>query len=154
MTPGVCVIGVGNRDRGDDAIGPLVADAAAARFGAAVTTMVVEGDLADLSMRWPLDGHVVVVDAVMSGAPAGTLHVVDDPATTHTSLGTRPDGVWSTHGIGLGEAIELARLLDRLPTRLTVIGVEAAHFEHGEPPGTAVAAAVEPVLDAIGRSVS
>lgn len=146
------MIGVGNRDRGDDAIGPLVADAVAARLGAGVATTVVEGDLSDLALRWPLDHHVVVVDAVVSGAPAGTVHVIDDPSRFADRAAT--PAPWSTHGIGLGEAIELARLLDRLPARLTVIGVEAERFEHGEPPGPAVADAIDPVLAEIGRRVS
>ena len=38
----------------------------------------------------------------------------------------------STHSLGLPEAVELARELDRLPTRLIVYGIEGESFETGE----------------------
>ena len=137
------VIGVGNRDRGDDAVGPRVAEEIRRRWG--FRAIVVEGDLSDLALRWPLDDHVVIVDAAVTGAPTGTIHVVDG---RRDDLGT-DDVAWSTHGIGLGDAIALARLLDRLPTALTIIGIEAERFDHLAPLSAAVAAAVDRVVQAV-----
>jgi len=37
----------------------------------------------------------------------------------------------STHGLGVAEAIELARVLGRLPARLQVYVIEGQRFEHG-----------------------
>jgi len=71
------VIGVGNRDRGDDAVGPVVADAVADRCGDAVESIVVEGDLADLALRWGDAQTVVVVDAMVGGAAPGTVVELD-----------------------------------------------------------------------------
>ena len=77
--------------------------------------LVHEGEPIDLLDRWEGAGEVIVVDAVRSGAPAGTVHRLDragraDPAALRGS----------THAFGLAETIELARALDRLPQRLTV----------------------------------
>jgi hydrogenase maturation protease len=137
------VIGVGNRDRGDDAVGPLVVDALRDRWG--FRAIAVDGDLSDLALRWPLDDHVVIVDAAVTGAPPGTIHVVDGCGDAVVS----DDVTWSTHGIGLGDAIALARVLGRLPAALTVIGVEAAQFDHLARPTPAVAAAVTRVVEAV-----
>ena len=67
------------------------------------------------------------------------------------TLGARLDpGPAGTHGFGLAGAIELARVLDRLPTRVALVGVEAIAFEHGtpvsDPVRSAIAAAVAAAL--------
>ena len=41
------------------------------------------------------------------------------------------EGASSTHAVGIGEAIELARTLDRLPGRLIVYAVEGHRFDAG-----------------------
>lgn len=48
----------------------------------------------------------------------------------------------STHGLGLAEAIELARAIDRLPARCVVHAIEASAFDHGSGLTPDVAAAV------------
>lgn len=137
------VLGVGNRDRGDDAVGPIVAEAMAERWPAALETAVVEGDLSTLALRWRPEHRVVVVDAMVSGAEPGTAVVIEWPPAGPVGVGSTPS---STHSIGLGAALELARLLGRLPAALTVVGVEGAAFDLLAPPSPGVAAAVEPVV--------
>jgi hydrogenase maturation protease len=78
---------------------------------------------------------VIIVDAAVTGAPLGTVHRdVDMPVH-----GTRPI---SSHGMSLQDAIELGRYLDRLPDRLTVVGIEARSFEHFSEPESEVLGAV------------
>lgn len=139
------VIGVGNRDRGDDGVGPLVADAVRARCDDSVIVHVAEGDLSDLAMRWEHDQHVVVVDAMSSGRSPGAVTVVDALADGFEV----ESGLLSSHGIGLAEAVELGRLLGRLPRSLVVFGVEAGRFEHFEPVADEVARAVPGVVERI-----
>jgi len=137
--PPTLVIGVGNRDRGDDAIGPLVIDAIQQQRPDGVETLTLEGDLSDLGLRWQPDQTVIVVDAMRSGRQPGTIVTMD--GLDHE---LKPDdGLISTHGMGLAEAIELARLLDRLPRALTIFGVEAETFELMRPVCPAVAAAID-----------
>ena len=117
------VIGVGNRSRGDDAIGPRVIDELATREPP-ISTLVCEGDLADLALRWGPTSDVVIIDACRTGQPLGTVHRLEPEQL-------RLQASWSTHGVGIADAIEVARLLHRLPRSLQVIGVEAKRFDYG-----------------------
>jgi len=143
--PRPLVIGVGNRDRGDDGVGPLVADAVRGRCGGSVLVHVAEGDLSDLPMRWEPDQDVIVVDATVGGRSPGEVSVIDALAD-----GLRLEsGLLSSHGIGLAEAVELGRILGRLPRSLVIFGVEAKRFEHFEPVADEVASAVPDLVERI-----
>lgn len=142
-SPPPLVIGVGNRDRGDDAIGPLVADMFAGRDD--VETLVAEGDLSDLALRWARHHQVVIVDAIVSGRKPGTVVQID-------ALDERlpiDGGLVSSHGVGVTEAIELARVLGRLPQRLTIIGVESTAFAQFDELTPDVADAIRSIADRV-----
>lgn len=121
------VIGVGNRDRGDDAVGPIVCDLVAAADCPGVDTMVFEGSVVDLAIRWTPDDRVVVVDAAAPAGAPGRITEVD--AIAERLL---PPSALSTHSVDVGAAVELARAMDRLPDQLTIIGVEGSTFEFGD----------------------
>ena len=55
----------------------------------------------------------------------------------------------STHAFGVGEAVELARVLGKLPDRVVVYGVEGGEFAAGEGLTAPVEAAVEPAAQAV-----
>ncbi len=121
------VIGVGNRDRGDDAVGPVVCDLVAAAGLPGVDAVVFEGSVLDLPMHWDPDDRVVVVDA---GAPAGRPgRVTQTDALAHHLLA--PSSA-STHVIDVGAAVELARSLGRMPAELSIVGIEGASFGFGD----------------------
>ena len=137
------LIGLGNELRGDDAAGLLVAREARRlqqRDGPLATSVeVVElgGEPVDLLEAWDGAARVVVADAAASGASPGTIHRLDAAAPLPAALAGA-----STHLLGLAEAIELARTLDRLPPHLLVLGVEGARFATGAPTSPAVRAAI------------
>lgn len=137
------LVGLGSPDRGDDAVGPAVARAVSAAGLAGVRVVEHEDPTALLDL-WRDHRLVVVVDAVRTGDAAGTLHQLE----TGEGAVALPQSTWAgtgrggTHAFGLASAVELARALHRLPTRLVVVGVEAAGFEHGAPLSDPVAAAV------------
>ena len=120
-----------------------------------VVTVIEHEDPTDLIELWAGHERVVVVDATWSASPAGTLHLIE----TGADRDPLPEAAWArtgrggTHAFGLAAAVELARVLRRLPVHVTVVGVEAASFEPGEPLSPAVAAAVPRavavVLDAV-----
>jgi hydrogenase maturation protease len=151
---GPLVIGLGSPDRGDDAVGAAVARAVAVlRPGLAVVEHEDPTALLDL---WTGHSPVVVVDAVRSGAVAGSLHWLETGATA-PPMGV---GAWassghgSTHAFGLAEMVELGRALGRLPDRLVVVGVEADRFDHGAPLTPRVAAAVPAAAAGVCDAVS
>ncbi len=84
------------------------------------------GEALDLIEAWRGAYNVVVVDAVVTGASLGTVHLWDGRgASFHTNESV------STHGLGVAAAIQIARVLGRLPERLQVYGIEGRRFEYG-----------------------
>jgi len=144
MTVQTLVIGLGNLDRGDDAVGvQIVRQVAAERLYVRVLELDDPSEALD---AWDREDTVVVADAVRSGGHPGDIHVVD--AVTQKL----PTGHWSaggTHALGLAALVELARALGQLPRRLVVVGVEAKQFVHGTPMSDAVAAAVPAAAEAV-----
>jgi len=117
------IIGCGNRQRSDDAAGVLVVEKLR-ELGIKADTCA--GQAADLIEAWAGADDVIVVDVVVTGAPVGTVRAWD----ARQVLISRKAPA-STHGLGVAEAIELARVLGRLPARLKVYGIEGQRFEHG-----------------------
>lgn len=138
------LVGVGNPHRGDDGVGVAVARRAAAVAPAGVQ-VVVWAEPAALLELWDGAGRVVVVDAMRSGQPPGSI------ATLEVTTTPLPAGGWAgigTHGFGVAAAVELARTLGRLPQRLVVVGVEAGPVAVGDALSAPVAAAVEAAVTA------
>ena len=140
------VVGVGRTLRGDDGAGPRVARALAAEALEGVHVTECAGELDELLDLWEGADAVVVVDALRTGAPPGTLLRLDARATRVPAPAPA-----SSHGFGLAEAIELSRTLGRLPAVLVVHGVEAADVTPGAGLSPAVAAAL-PALAAAVRA--
>lgn len=140
------IIGGGNRERSDDSAGILVAERLR-ELGVEADSRI--GEALDLIGTWRGADDVILVDAVVTGAPVGTVQMWDGGQPI-TSVRTNT----STHGLTLVEAIELARVLDRLPTRLRVYGIEARRFERGGEISPEVQCAVEEVVRRIIADVS
>lgn len=134
------VIGVGNDLRGDDAAGWE----AVRRLVPSPSLFLHEhgGDAPGLVGLWGPDDDVVVVDAVVSSDPAGTIVEIDALATPLPA-----DVRWTTtHGAGVAEGIELARTLGMLPKSLVLIGISARAFDLGAPMTADVERAVQDVV--------
>lgn len=138
------LICIGNPARSDDGVGPAVADAIR-RQRPDIPVRDCRGEPLDLVELFADASEAVVVDAMLSGTEApGTVTTID---ATHAPVPIRTQA--SSHGLGLADALELARSLGRLPVRLVVIGVEAATLEPGTALSPAVAAAVPRAVDAV-----
>ena len=129
------IIGIGNRDRGDDGAGVAVAEELTG-----CTTHIVDAGALDMFHLWTENDDVIVVDAMRSGARPGTVRSFD---VRRTPL---PDETFaSTHSFGPAAGIELARALGRLPASIEVIGIEAGDFTVGADLSPPVAQAVHDV---------
>jgi hydrogenase maturation protease len=121
------VVGIGNPQRGDDAAGRAAAQLLSRTLPADVS--VEESDGEATSLLAALDGVAAafLIDACVSGASAGTIHRFD------LADGRLPPAVSrvSSHGLGLAEALELARALGQLPARCIVYAIEGRSFEIG-----------------------
>lgn len=143
----VVVIGVGNPWRRDDGAGPAVATALRTHLGDRAAVVELDGEAARLVDAWDGADLAVVVDAVRTGAVPGTVHLLDAGGPDLPLDRSRPGT--SSHGLGVAEAVELARALGRLPRRLVLVGIEGSDFGPGADLTAAVAATVEPAARAV-----
>ncbi len=139
------VIGVGNEWAGDDAAGLLVARMVRRRAPAGVAVLEHEGEPTTLMDSWNGAALAIVVDATFGAGKPGAVRVMD---ATHEPLSAGFTGT-STHAFGLGEAIELARAVGRLPARLVVVGIEGESFEAGAGAGAEVSGAIEQATEQV-----
>jgi hydrogenase maturation protease len=139
------VFAVGNPDRGDDAAGWLVADRLEGSPLLTVRRVAADPSAILTEPLWDQAEHVVLVDAVRTGAEVGTVHWWD--LFELLSSAVPPSG--GTHDLGVATTIGLAAALGRLPLDATVIGIEGRCFEAGAPPSPAVLIAVERVAAAL-----
>lgn len=142
MADRTMVIGVGNAMRGDDGVGRVVAGEVAK---GGVEVLLSDGDPGALIEAWDGADGVVVVDAMSSGRCAGEV-VVFDASSTPLPAGMR---LGSSHHLGVAEAVELARALERLPPRVVLVGIEGASFDPGSGLSPAVGGAVAAAVAAI-----
>jgi hydrogenase maturation protease len=138
----LALIGIGNRFRRDDAAGLEVARRLRLAHPPGVRFFEEEGEPATLIERWSEAQEALVVDAVDSGSTPGTLHRFEPIAEPLPVEFFRP----STHAMGLAEAVELGRELNRLPGRLVVYGIEGENFEEGEGLSKSVQKTVEELV--------
>ncbi len=124
----ILLIGVGNPYRRDDAVGLLAAREMSRRTTDEMHVVECSGE--GTAMMSLLEGRLaaVVVDAVNSGQPAGTIHRLDASDQSIPSDFFN----YSTHAFSVAEAIEMMRVLGSLPPHVILIGVEGADFSAGE----------------------
>lgn len=176
----VVVVGVGNPWRRDDGAGPAVAAAVRSRLDDDVVVSELDGEAARLVDAWHGADLAVVVDAACTGTIPGTVHIfVADTAAEGGGSALRraahksraacaafdlaaPNGAAgavhagpaaSSHGLGVGQAVDLGGALHRLPGRLVVVGIEGTDFGPGPGLSPAVAAAVEPAARLVAGMV-
>jgi hydrogenase maturation protease len=142
------VVDLGNPILGDDGIGWRVADAIKAGLDDPDVEVLCLS-LGGLALMEHLAGYrrVIIIDAMTTGAAAGTLHALsaremDELSVQHTA---------SVHDLSLAHALALGRELGLdLPEEIQMVGVEAApEFEFGETLSPLVAAAIPGAMEAV-----
>ncbi len=134
------VIGCGNWLAGDDAAGLELAR----RLRESGRKECAARDLPRLSLEvldlFDKAERVLFLDAVMTGAPVGTLHLVPLP---WPGMEPRSLGTMTTHGWGIGEIVRLAKSLHRRLPKLYLLGIEIEAIAPGAPLSAGVRAAVK-----------
>jgi hydrogenase maturation protease len=138
------VLGIGNRDRGDDAVGPIVASMLQSSAAPEVPIIPLLGEASGIVAALESADRAWLVDAARSGAAPGTIHRIDC-----ASGRIPPCGSVSSHDFGLAEAIELARALGTLPRQCILYAIEAAGFAPGAPLSPEVMSAAHTVAERI-----
>ncbi len=137
MSRATLVLGVGNATCGDDGAGPALV--ARLRRRAPRGVDVVENDGEVLSLLAAMDGRerVILVDAALSGRPAGTIVRTSAPEPAAATL-----RAGSTHALGVEQALALHHALGRPPADVVVYAIEGRSFRLGDGLSPAVAHAV------------
>lgn len=135
------VVCLGNEHRGDDGFGPLVAQCLGARPAPATKVITHRGDALSLIDLWSGCDCVILVDAIDVECAPGTVLRFD--LSEHTV--PLEFGGTSSHALGPGGSIEIARALALLPPRIEVIAVAAHDFGVGTPVSPQLSAQVEAV---------
>ena len=145
--PGLAAVTcLGTTLRGDDAVGPLVAESLRER---GIEPLDCGDEPARLLDQLGGLDTLVVVDAVRTGAPPGTIlrrEAVDDALP-------RDLGLASTHALGIADVIALARALGKAPRRVVVVGIEGVAFGMGDPLSPAVEDALDTAVAEVVRTI-
>ena len=145
----ILIIGIGNEYRSDDAVGLVIARALQARSLPYTRVIEASGEGTALLEAWKESDHVILVDAVTSQAPEGTIYCLDAQSGPFSpNLFTL-----STHAFGVAEAIELGRALGDLPQQLVLYGIETKNFVAGVALSLKVERAAQAVIEDIARLV-
>ena len=149
MSSPILLIGIGNEYRSDDSIGLHVIRALKKQNLSETIIVESSGDGAELIEFFSSARMAIVIDAVSSGRKPGTIYEFEahkQPVPAQLSF-------QSTHAFGVGEAIELARVLEQLPPILLVYAIEGANFSPGFELTPEVEEAAYKVVEQVGDKI-
>ncbi len=153
MSSPILLIGIGNDYRRDDSIGLHVIGALKERNLPDTVLVESSGDGAELIEMFSSVRMAILIDAVSSGGKPGSIYQFDahtQPIPAQLSFIPAQLSFQSTHAFGVGEAIELARVLDQLPPILIVYAIEGENFS----PGIGLSSKVEQAAQMVVEQVS
>lgn len=147
---GALVLGLGNVLLGDDGLGAAAVARIERDYRTPEGVLLVDGGTLGLSL---LDliaeaRHVILVDAVRTDAPPGTL-VRFDGEDVNDAVRDR----LSPHQIGVADLLAAARLIDRYPQTVTLLGLVPDSIELGVDRTGAVADRVDDLVAAVVHEV-
>ncbi|HVM74201.1 MAG TPA: hydrogenase maturation protease [Candidatus Saccharimonadales bacterium] len=126
----ILVLGLGNMLLTDDGVGPaLLTQLANSDERWRDQVEFVDGGTQGLALLGQLTGRraLIIVDALKRGAAPGTIHRLTLPELRELSLARAT----SAHESNAGELLSAAQLLDELPDRLFIVGVEPERIATG-----------------------
>lgn len=144
--PPVLVLGIGNILLGDEGVGVRVVEDLRQAGPTPDGVEVVDGGTAGMALIDIIAGrrHVIIVDAVKTGAAPGTIVVLRD--------GDIPAGFrerTSPHALGIGDVLAVLNLQGEAPHRLTLIGIEPDSLDFGLELSATVAAQVPALAERV-----
>jgi hydrogenase maturation protease len=146
----VLVLGLGNVLLGDDGVGPVVLARLERDYRVPAEVRLAEGGTLGLALLGELTQaeHVILVDAVATDDPPGTLvrlrgEAVRDAVRERLSV----------HQVGVADLLDAARLIGGYPESLVLLGVVPAAIGLGVGRSRAVEAALGELVAAVAQEV-
>lgn len=136
----MCVIGIGNRLKGDDAAGPELIDriAGRSRFHCLDTGVAPENYLEKIARIKP--DTILLVDAMDFGGEAGSCRLFSADQVTGGGL--------SSHALSLRMTCDY--LQQRISVHIFILGIQPAQVNMNRPLSEAVGATVEKLAAELG----
>ncbi len=141
----IIIIGIGNPYRGDDGAGWAVIDALASTIPPAIKTIKLRGDVVELLDAFANYPAVYLIDACYMDALPGFWQRLD----AHCTPLPPERAQTSTHGLGISQAIDLAKALDQLPPKLIIYAINGDHYNMSLTLSPPVAQAIGPVAQSV-----
>jgi hydrogenase maturation protease len=144
------VLGLGNVLLGDDGLGAAALARIEAGYHIPAGVRLEDGGTLGLGLLGLLAEaeHAILVDAVRTDSPPGTLVRLDGDdvmAAVRDRL--------SPHQVGVAELLDTARLIGCYPATVTLIGLVPERIDLGLARSPAVAASLDELVEAIVREV-
>ncbi len=153
MTRGrsLLILGLGNVICGDDGLGVAAVERLARTYELPAGAEALDGGTLGLSLLAHVTGadDLLLVDAVRTGAPPGTLVRLagDDVAPAVRER-------LSVHQIGVADLLDAMRLLGEVPRRVVLLGLVPETLELGLGRSPAVAARIDELVAAVAREAA
>ena len=115
----VVVLGLGNILLSDEGAGIKAIEELRRRYDVSDSVDIIDGGTMGLELLPYFEGrsHVLIIDAVKTGKPPGTIVRIDDPPAYFSSK-------TSPHQIGLSDVMGTAALMGHLPEHIVLFGIE------------------------------
>lgn len=144
------VLGVGNILLQDEGVGVQALERLRADYDVPPGVELIDGGVMGLDLLPCLDGvtHLLIIDAVESGQPAGTLIRLEGEAIRAT-LALK----MSIHQVGLQEVLAAGTLQGMIPAHIVLWGMQPACFDWGTDLSAVVAAQLDPLVEAVAAEL-
>ena len=146
---GLLILGLGNVLCGDDGLGAAAVHRLARAYALPSGARVVDGGTLGLSLLPYLEDadQAILVDAIRAeGLPAGSLVRLEGD-----EVGPAVAGRLSPHQVGVADLLEGARLLERYPRRLVLLGIVPASLGLGIVRSPAVEARLDELIERVAE---
>ena len=147
---GALVLGVGNILLADEGVGVRVVEAFQQRFMIPDGVDVLDGGTAGMDLLDALSSrsHIVIVDAVRTGAEPGTivrLAGADVPALFSNRI--------SPHQLGISDVLAFLRLIDQVPQHIALIGIVPVDLDLGLTLSDAIADKIDEMVELVAEEL-
>jgi hydrogenase maturation protease len=140
------VLGVGNILLADEGIGVRVVEAFQQRYVIPEGIDVLDGGTAGMDLLDTLSGrsHIIIVDAVRTGAEPGTIVRLagqNVPALFNNRI--------SPHQLGISDVLAVLRLIDQEPRHIALIGIVPLDLDPGLELSRAIADKIDEMVELV-----